>query len=122
MVVVVTSPRGVSGAMYVKEIFLIWLRLSASSWPQVTRGGAGKIFSPDGMIAGAGITRLSPWEKTENKTAKAAASPATTVTGGGGTSGEGSSTASLSAAEKSAILKRMIMVILFSRLNCCDAI
>lgn len=96
--------------------------LSALSCPQVTRGGASKIFSPDGMINGTGITRLSPWEKTENKTAKAPASPPTSVTGGGGTSGEGSNTASLSAAEKSAILKRMIMVNLFFHIHCCHAI
>lgn len=90
-------------------------------WPQVTRGGASKIFSPDGMIDGTGITGLSPWEKKENKTAKAVASPPTTITGGGGTSGESSNTASLSAAEKSVILKRMIMVNFFP-INCCHAI
>ena len=82
-----------------------WTRAPLVS-PQVTRGGAGKIFSADSTATGVVPSRLSPWEKTENKTAKAAAAP-----GSGGAGGGEGSTAALSAAEKSALLKRMIMVI-----------
>lgn len=86
------------------------LSLSPLSLAKATRGKAGaKIFSPGTKPA------PSPWSKTENK--PAAGANGNSGGGGGGGSGGGGGggvnappAAGLTAAQKGALLKRMIMV------------
>lgn len=94
------------------------------SYLQVTRGGgAATVFSPDQTAA---ANRLSPWGSSDKTTtATTNGDAAKNGGGGGGNGGRGASASdkggggsdstnpTLSAAEKSAMLKRMILVSFF---------